>query len=323
MKSDNKRKSRPGETEFNTTRQQKQWKPSQSPISTSITTTTPFRAFEIIPNELVDEITNYLRRTDKMCLALACKSLFYNVVFAKVLRRKFRKLNNQLHRSYICPGVSSILHKERWRLLKRLENDSWKCCVGCLKLHPGKQFDAENFLTPANERHCMFGLKFSVINLCPCKTMTVRDKNKMIRELVAALSARDAGKDIETALQCWHECMYTYGSAKVAVKITRKLRPMGELVLGFEYSIAGTDDFFPNTLFDGCVCPHWTLQTIILAYSPKYNFDCCECETLVTDITWGWDGGAGRACQFSFRTERCLGRDAMVVTKEWAQQKTV
>ncbi|KKZ62421.1 hypothetical protein EMCG_03161 [[Emmonsia] crescens] len=226
-------KSRPNETEFNTTtRQHKQWKPSQSPISTSITTAPPFRAFEIIPNGLVDEITNYLRRTDKMCLALACKPLFYNVVFAKLPRRKFHKLNKQLHRSYICLGVSSVLHKERWCLLKRLEN-------GCLKLHPGKQFDAENFLTPANERHCMFGLKFSVVNLCPCKTMTVRDKNKMIRELVAVLSARDGGQDIETAPQCWHECIYTYRSAKVAMKITRKLRPTGELVLGFEYSITG------------------------------------------------------------------------------------
>ncbi|PGH13417.1 hypothetical protein AJ79_03696 [Helicocarpus griseus UAMH5409] len=291
--------------------------PSPSP-SPSQTTPSPFTT---LPTDLLLEIAAYLKPLPKLCLALTCKSLLHKLDGSKTLRqsRKFRALIDDLN-PCCCPAPDTVLGTHRWRLLRRLEDERWKCCSGCLKLHPVEEFAREELEKGADERKCVFGKGVGVVALCPCKTMTVREKGRMIRELAATSAEAEKAEG-----HCWHECSYTYDSAKVSVKITPRLE-LGELVLDFRYYIEGK--ILPGNLrlVRRTACPHSSLYVLLRKDRQARNESCDSgaqrcgvCQTVTTDIFWIIDEGTGYT-QVSFRTERSLGRDTVLADKKWDLQ---
>src|SRR5204862_3933455 len=139
-----------------------------------------------------------------------------------------------LHRDALCT--------QRWVLLQLLEDDRWRCCSGCLKLHPVSEFSEVDLLKGAGERTCMFGNLVGIVHLCPCTKMTFRDKLSLVTRLEASLAGRHpeesntpgGGNGIPPL---WHECSVHYGSVKVHAKVVPLLEDDGELVVQTDYIV--------------------------------------------------------------------------------------
>src|SRR5436189_3273342 len=109
-----------------------------------------------LPVELFLQITRLLPLVSRVCLALTCKP-FLNLLDSSSTLLSSEELHHPrdlvkvgyrpLHRDALCT--------QRWVLLQLLEDDRWRCCSGCLKLHPVSEFSEVDLLKGAGERTCM------------------------------------------------------------------------------------------------------------------------------------------------------------------------
>ncbi|KAL2830444.1 hypothetical protein BJY01DRAFT_254631 [Aspergillus pseudoustus] len=135
-----------------------------------------------LPTELLLLIMEELPLIDQACLALTCKSMHYT--FGNVLEHEMFRFPRlyQLR----MPELQLQFGFTRRELLRRIANDddNINYCVKCLKLHRQNQFDLDwSYFAgpPVWKKYCTRDA--GIVDLCPCVSMTVFDKRRVIKFL--------------------------------------------------------------------------------------------------------------------------------------------
>jgi hypothetical protein len=106
----------------------------------------------------------------------------------------------------------------RWRLLERLEDGHWKCCSGCLRLHPKTEFFPSELKEPANERYCRAP---GLIQACPHMLLTYKKCAALQKVLSERAGPNEDNKHSpQTAglsKDLYHECKMNAGTSKVII----------------------------------------------------------------------------------------------------------
>ncbi|KAL1968892.1 hypothetical protein VTN77DRAFT_1253 [Rasamsonia byssochlamydoides] len=279
-----------------------------------------------LPGELILEIATLLPPLSRLCFALTCKYFLELIDCSGTLRRssQCRRPTDFYSLSpyrYILPTrTCNVFPSEWWQFLRQLENSRWRCCSGCLKLHPTSEFTAEELAKNAEKRICIFGPCVGVVQLCPCLNLTFRDKRKLVAQMREGQS------------YC-HECSYDY---KPGTTLRTRIRPIlqadGDLIIETEYTI--TDVHVPSDLvpLERLCCPHRSIFSHIMDVYPwptrqRPNLDlshCRWCQTSLSDVDvrWRYDLPPGGISSGScwFRTRRRLGKGYEYADRCWREQ---
>lgn len=106
----------------------------------------------------------------------------------------------------------------RWLLLERLEGEHWKCCSGCLRLHPKTEFFPSELKEPANERYCRAP---GLIQACPHMLLTYKKCAALQKVLSERAGLKGDNKhSSQTAglsKDLYHEWKMNAGASKVTI----------------------------------------------------------------------------------------------------------
>ena len=210
---------------------------------------------------------------------MSCKGLYQ--LFGSVLQADdlcFPRLSSR-------KGGAKKYHR-RMTLLTQLEDSRWACCAGCQKLHPRKEFESFSMSQYPHRRECMSWA--GLVDLCPCITLTPRDKNHIVEYLMGKAgdkktinilnrgvwksSHNDKGK------QCIsHECR-AYSMAKA--EMTLSLSSDSQLVVCIQYELPLTAPRMTSIY----ICPHSDFY--LTSYlSPGDVWNCTCCHTRMVNLT--------------------------------------
>lgn len=178
-----------------------------------------YQPFTTLPGDLALCIMDHLKDpVDKMSLALTTKSMWE---WSKgKLRLEDFDLQQVLpiriseRRGAIKPWP--YFRSYRWRLIERLENEYWKACSGCLRLHPKTEFFPSELKEPANERYCRAP---GLIQMCPHLSLTYK-KCETLQKVLAEQAGENKHRHQNTGFNkyLYHECsMKAGGSSKLAI----------------------------------------------------------------------------------------------------------
>ncbi|RHZ52647.1 hypothetical protein CDV55_103004 [Aspergillus turcosus] len=190
-----------------------------------------------LPTELLLEIISHLSVMPETCLALTCKRLlaisgaiFRSVRFSQDFAPLFHHYRN---------GHSFVT--TRWQLINLLENSRWWACSKCLKLHPRDAFSSRELRRKPEDRACLLGNFAGIVDLCPCKKLTFRDKFDLVellkvRQLSVAALQSQFGGSIQQRF-CWHSCSKDYGPTQLQIEIFPELDNQDQLKIKTEYRL--------------------------------------------------------------------------------------
>ena len=232
-----------------------------------------------MPMELLLNVLSLLELPSQVCLAMSCKGLYQ--LFGSVLQADdlcFPRLSSR-------KGGAKKCHR-RMTLLTQLEDSRWACCTGCQKLHPRKEFESFSMSQYPHRRECMSWA--GLVDLCPCITLTPRDKNHTVEYLMGKAgdkktinivnrgvwksSHNDKGK------QCIsHECR-AYSMAKA--EMTLSLSSDSQLVVCIQYELPLTGPRMTSIY----ICPHSDLFGASYL-SPGDVWNCTCCHTRMVNLT--------------------------------------
>jgi hypothetical protein len=293
-----------------------------------------------LPTELLSLIASHLTPVSEACLALTCKR-FLSVSGAALVSEplRFNKDFAPLFRHY---KSSQSFGAERWKLLELLENGKWHACSKCLRLHPRTAFSSKELKRPADTRMCNLGNFAGVVDLCPCKKLSFRDK----LDLVEHLRERETFAKMPTSVfgnrprerYLWHSCTTTYGKTEVRIDIFPEIDEGGRLVVRTEYhmfvesSQLGEHQYITPRF--GCAhrsMDLWLSSVCQTLYCHRYDTFCSACKRISVcgscDTTLKCPRKRPHYCEESnkaayfFWTERSLGKSITSPDKEWAAQR--
>jgi hypothetical protein len=317
--------------------------------------------FSDLPLEIVLEIATFLPHICQLCLALTCKSLMEVLDGSKTLQRSpdLRHPRELPLHLFFIKRRRHIFRAPRWELLRQLEDSRWRCCSGCLKLHPIHEFSAHDLAIDAEERTCMFGPLVGIVRLCPCIQMTFREKLKLVERLSSS-QAEPSGCKTRAAVvldldapdeegSCWHQCSYSYNSGFATIQ--RKLKPILEenddFLIESSYIIRG--DNLPSNFSGTTVlcCPHRRIfdhmhDLLDLRWEKEYSsyrspgsndvvycgvskrpMACQWCQTTIFDARWCIHQPSTREDSCTFTTRRRLGKGTNRADNVWYEQTEV
>jgi hypothetical protein len=226
--------------------------------------------FTKLPRDMALCIMDHLKDpVDKMSLALTTKTLWE--WSRGVLKLEDFDLQQVLpmrvseRRGTIKPWP--YFRSYRWRLVERLENEYWKACAGCLRLHPKTEFFPSELKQPANERYCRAP---GLIQICPHLLLTYKKLEtlqKVLAEQGEQYKQRRQNTDFDKYLL--HECTMRAGSSKFVISTQPFITEREQnLVFRQKYTIhmhtdnlkadldrVGSRGWFPN------LCPHRSILT--------------------------------------------------------------
>lgn len=133
-----------------------------------------------LPTELLLHIFSYLPLLSQVSLALSSKR-FYQISGSALGAQElhFPLMHRNGHAASSDYGL-------RMALLMLLENEKWACCERCQRLHPRKEFPASQPDHPPWRRTCMAWA--GIVDLCPCISLTIRDRTRVVEYLKAPQS---------------------------------------------------------------------------------------------------------------------------------------
>jgi F-box domain len=293
-----------------------------------------------LPTELLQEIASHLGPVSAACLALTCKRLF--VVSGAVLHLESLRFNRDFGPLFHHYKSSQSFTTDRWGLLVKLEDQKWRACSKCLKLHPPGAFLSKALRQKPENRTCNLGDLAGVVDLCPCKKLTFQDKVNLVthlkaREHLAKVPNTVFGNRPRDPYR-WHSCVATYGTTELRVDIFPELDETGRLLVRTEYHLyvepceQGTQPHITPRFG----CPHQAVEVWLIGVCETSSCHfreagCPEC----TRISICGSCGTMLTCPkkrasycaktqkalFSFNTLRCLGKTATVPDKQWAVQR--
>lgn len=302
-----------------------------------------------LPVELVLEIAAFLPPPSQLRLALSCISFLAIIDSSGALQRssQFRPPIDFFCQWRTPKRIFDAFPSEWWRLLRHLENSQWRCCSTCLKLHPVSKFSAKDLARSAEERTCMFGPFAGIVHLCPCISMTFRDKRKLIdklrgEEFAATEQPKDlldtrpcVNGDVSNSATSWHYCLHTYEhGVAVRTRINPILQEDGDLLIRTEYSMTGNCHQVDLLRLPRVCCPHRSIYTHIMDMSDIVSHGwrqgrdirpdlarpvhCKWCQTSISDFEKKMDQRTFRSC--SFRVQRRLGKAYEKADRRWYEQ---
>ena len=293
-----------------------------------------------LPTELLLEITSHLSALPEACLALTCKRLFAisgAILDSKCLRfsRDFAPLFHHYRNghSYVTP---------RWQFINLLENSKWRACAKCLKLHPRGAFAPKELRRKSENRTCNLGGYAGIVDLCPCKKLTFRDKTDLVNLLkvrqrtITGLSLQFGNRVNERF--CWHSCVENYGSTELKIEIFPELDEQDNLVVWTCYWLStgmghlGKEEYMTPRF--GCahrsvdlwlssVCQVDTCHiNDSLCSSCKQISACSACSTtLKCHRKQPFHSVDSDRVTYYFTTLRCLGGASSMPDERWAAQR--
>ncbi|GCB27990.1 MAU2 chromatid cohesion factor homolog [Aspergillus awamori] len=193
-----------------------------------------------LPTELLLEIISHLSVLPEACLALTCKRLYSicgATLGAKPLHfsRDFAPLFHHYRNghNFVTP---------RWQFINLLEDNRWRACSRCLKLHPRSFFPARELKRKSEDRSCNLGSSAGIVDLCPCKKLTFQDKMELVellrvrRKTITDLAVQ-FGSGMKQQRFCWHSCTEDYGSTQLDIEIYPELDDEDQLKIKTEYRL--------------------------------------------------------------------------------------
>ncbi|KAJ5109809.1 hypothetical protein N7532_002454 [Penicillium argentinense] len=293
-----------------------------------------------LPTELLLEINSHLTLIPEAALALTCKRMFAisgEILSSRSLRftRDFAPLFHHYRNShnFVTP---------RWQFINLLENGRWRACSKCLKLHPRAAFSSREIRRKPENRTCNVGELAGIVDLCPCKKMTFRDKMDLVDYLrvrqttLKALKTQFRGT--VSGRYLWHSCTEKYGPTDLKVSLFPELNEYDQLVIRSEYQLTtqsgqvGKEEYMTPRFG----CAH---RSVDLWLSSVYQsticrlFDsfctscrritvCSACETtLRCPRKQPFHTEECGKATYTFWTERCLGGIDPIPDAAWGAQR--
>ncbi|CAG8929255.1 unnamed protein product [Penicillium salamii] len=293
-----------------------------------------------LPTELLLEIVSHLTVLPEAALALTNKRMFAisgEILFSKSLRfsRDFAPLFHHYRNghNFVTP---------RWSFLNLLENSRMKLCSKCLKLHPRDAFSARELRRKPENRTCNIGELAGIVDLCPCKKLTFRDKldladHMRIRQVTLQALKLEFGGAVNDCY-CWHTCTEQYGPTELKTSLYPELDENDQLVIRTEYQLTteigqvGKEEFMTPRF--GCAhrsVDLWVSSVHQTTICRLFDTFCSSCQRIsvcsACDTTLKCPRKApfhseksGKAT-YSFSTERSLGGTSSVPDSTWAAQR--
>lgn len=293
-----------------------------------------------LPTELLLEIASYLPLLSKACLALTCRRFF--AVSGEVLRSESLHFSKDFAPLFHHYRNAQSFATDRWQLLNFLEDKKWRLCSKCLKLHPWNAFSLKELKRKADARTCNLGDFAGIVDLCPCKKLTFRDKLDLIDHLKERQSFTKAlGTQFGSQFPgryCWHSCAEQYGTTELKIKIFPELDDAGSLHIRTEYHLSTE----PNRLgkeqhiTPRFGCAHrsmdlWLSSVCQTLYCHYFDSFCTACKrisicsscdtTLKCPRKRPSHSLETKKATYFFWTQRCLGKATTVPDKIWAVQR--
>ncbi len=293
-----------------------------------------------LPTELLLEIISHLPVLEEACLALTCKRLLS--ISAKTLNSKSLQFNRDFAPLFHHYRNGHSFATTRWQLIKMLEDTRWRACAKCLKLHPRSAFPPRELRRKPEDRTCILGNLAGIVDLCPCKKLTFRDKVELVelleirRKSVGLLTSQFGGVQERF---CWHSCSQTYGSTQMKIEIYPELDDEDQLKIKTEYHLMtapgqlGKEEFMTSRF--GCAhrsVDLWLSGVCQTTICQLYENHCASCQRIAICNSCNTflkcprqhhcrvDEETGTAI-YSFWTERCLGSTLPVPDATWAAQR--
>ena len=239
-----------------------------------------------MPMELLLDIFSRLELPNQVCLAMTCKGLYR--LFGSVLQADdmcFPRLSSRKGRY----SRTKEYHL-RMTLLIQLEDSHWACCAACQKLHPRTEFSSFYMYRCPRRREC--GPWARVVDLCPCITLTLRDRKRIVEYLMGKASDKKTMSVVNRGV--WksslnnkgklcisHECK-SYSMAKVDMMLS--LSDDGQLVVGTQYELPSTAPRMESIY----ICRHSNLRHCIFGesyLSLGSVWNCVYCHTRLVNLT--------------------------------------
>ncbi|PKX95834.1 uncharacterized protein P174DRAFT_366739 [Aspergillus novofumigatus IBT 16806] len=292
-----------------------------------------------LPTELLLEIISHLSVIPETCLALTCKRLFAisGAIFRSVrFSQDFAPLFHHYRNGHNFVTT-------RWQLINILENSRWSACSKCLKLHPRDAFSSRELRRKPEDRVCLLGDFAGIVDLCPCKKLTFRDKMDLVELLkvrqrsVAALQSQ-FGARIQQRF-CWHSCTKDYGPTQLHIEIYPELDDQDQLKIKTEYRLTtesgklGKEEYITPRF--GCAhrsVDLWLSSVCQTTICQSFDSICASCKRISICNSCNSvlkcprrqpsrvDQDSGRVT-YHFWTERCLGGTISTPDQTWASQR--
>lgn len=190
-----------------------------------------------IPPEIVGMIFAFLSMPDQICFSLSCK-----YILACLQGIRLSHLLPPEKRPVLSPHAKN---RSIVQLLHQLEDDRWRYCSECWTLHPRHTPLLVQTIRRLRERsHCLNCLLardqfcyhvpyIGEVDICPCLTITFRDKLHLMESCKRAREAAHEGREYyynnvlyhpsygKLEKRLWHDCTFTkHPFVKVQVQTT-------------------------------------------------------------------------------------------------------
>ncbi|KAJ6092153.1 hypothetical protein N7467_004122 [Penicillium canescens] len=293
-----------------------------------------------LPTELLLEIVSHLTVLPEAALALTCKRMFAisgEILFSKSLRfaRDFAPLFHHYRNghNFVTP---------RWSFLNLLENSRWKLCSKCLKLHPRAAFSPKELRRKADQRTCNVGELAGIVDLCPCKKLTFRDKLDLVdhvraRQITLQALKSEFGNAVDERY-CWHTCTEQYGPTELKTSLFPELDHNNQLIICTEYQLTtepgqvGKEEFMTPRF--GCAhrsVDLWLSSVYQTTICRLFDSFCSSCKrisvcsacdtTLKCPRKQPFHIEKSNKATYSFWTERNLGGTSSTPDSAWGNQR--
>ncbi|KAJ5491705.1 hypothetical protein N7539_003272 [Penicillium diatomitis] len=293
-----------------------------------------------LPAELLLEIISHLTLVPEAALALTCKRMLAissGILTSQSLRfsRDFAPLFHHYRNGHNF--VSS-----RWQFINLLEDGRWFACSKCLKLHPRAAFSSRELRRKSDHRSCNLGDLAGIVDLCPCKKLTFRDKLDLVDHLrvrrVSVEALRTHFGDKVGDRYCWHSCTETYGPTQLKISIYPELDETDQLRVRIEYEMTteagqvGKEEYMTPRF--GCAhrsVDLWLSSVHQTSVCRLFDAYCTSCRrisvcgacntTLKCPRKQPYNSGEIGRDTFYFMTQRNLGGSKLIPDDKWASQR--
>lgn len=293
-----------------------------------------------LPTELLLEINSHLTLIPEAAFALTCKRMFAisgEILASKSLRftRDFAPLFHHYRNShnFVTP---------RWQFINLLENTRWRACSKCLKLHPRAAFSPRDLRRKSEHRTCNLGELAGIVDLCPCKKLTFRDKLDLVDHLRVRKITLNALKsefgDKVGDRYCWHSCVEKYGSTELKISLLPELDDDDQLVIRTEYQLTtdsgqvGKEEYMTPRF--GCAhrsVDLWLSSVYQTSICRLFDSFCSSCKrisvcaacntTLKCPRKQPFNSEESGRATYHFWTQRSLGGSDPVPDTTWGNQR--
>ncbi|KAJ6024573.1 hypothetical protein N7540_005370 [Penicillium herquei] len=293
-----------------------------------------------LPTELLLEITSHLTLIPEAALALTCKRMY--CIFGEILTSKSLRFTRDFAPLFHHYRNGHNFVTPRWQFINLLENPRWRACSRCLKLHPRSAFSSRELRRKSETRTCNVGELAGIVDLCPCKKITFRDKRDLmdqlrVRKITLNALKTEFGSMVSDGY-CWHTCTEQYGPTELKISLFPELNEDDQLVMRTEYQLTtepgqvGKEEYMTPRF--GCAhrsVDLWLSSVHQTTICRLFESTCSSCQrisvcaacntTLKCPRKQPSSIDASGKVKYLFNTERCLGGDGPDPDATWAAQR--